>query len=100
MAGVPSPSTTLIDADVSEGLPSGKVSVGFFPTSPVTLMAEAAAWPLDEGLALVALFCAVPQAAASNKGSAATSAVRRRMWESSDRQRVRARLPEPAVRAA
>ncbi|GLX05060.1 hypothetical protein Misp03_19870 [Microbispora sp. NBRC 16548] len=84
---------------MSEGLPAGKVTVGFLPASPVTLMAEAAAWPLEAGLALDVLFCAVPQAATSNKGRAATSAVRRRIWESSNRQRVRARLPEPAVRA-
>ncbi|GLW23165.1 hypothetical protein Mame01_32080 [Microbispora amethystogenes] len=83
-------------------MPEGKVRVGFWPAAPVTLMAEAAAWPLEAalpGLAVDVLFCAVPQAAASRRGRAATSAVRRRIWESSNRQRVRARLPEPAVRA-
>ncbi|WP_370017648.1 hypothetical protein [Planotetraspora sp. GP83] len=53
------------------------------PASPVTLMPEAdaadAADAAEAGLALVAVFCAVPQAAASNKGTAATIAVRRRM---------------------
>ncbi|GIH41792.1 hypothetical protein Mco01_47920 [Microbispora corallina] len=96
MAGVPEPSMTFCAEEVSAGFPAGKVSVGFLPASPVTLIPEAAAcWP---GLALGALFCAVPQAAASNNGIAATTAVRRRMWESSDRQRVRVTLPEPAVR--
>ncbi|GAA1304763.1 hypothetical protein Psi02_43530 [Planotetraspora silvatica] len=78
MAAVPEPSETFRDDDVSGGWPAGNVTVGFLPASPTTFRPAAAAVPAP--VLGDAVFCAVPQAAASNKGkAAATIAVRRRM---------------------
>ncbi|GIH71578.1 hypothetical protein Mth01_38310 [Sphaerimonospora thailandensis] len=77
----------LRETEVRAGFPAGKVTSGFLPTFPSTLMPSAEATGPDgaaalaEGLAPAVVRWAVPQAAASIKGMtvAAAIAVRRRM---------------------